>query len=367
MIIGVPKEIMNMENRVAMVPAGVHTLVNAGHEVCIEKGAGLGSSIPDTDFEAAGALLVDSALEVFARAEMIIKVKEPLAPEFDNFHAGQTLFTFLHLAPKPELTDFLCSKKISGIAYETIQLDDGSLPLLAPMSEVAGKMAVQVGAHFLEKTQGGAGVLLGGVPGVDHGRVTIIGAGVVGRNAMRVALAMGADVTVLGVNMKRLEYLDEMYEGRVSTLVSNEYNINKEVVESDLVVGAVLIPGSSAPKLVTREMISQMRPGAVIVDVAIDQGGCVETAKATTHSEPTFEVDGVIHYCVANMPGAVPRTSTFALTNVTLPYILEIADKGVEKAMQGNRSLQKGLNVYDGKIVNREVADSQGKTWQEFC
>ncbi|MDH3328642.1 MAG: alanine dehydrogenase [Desulfobulbaceae bacterium] len=365
MIIGVPREIMDMENRVAIVPAGVDTLVKAGHEVVVEMNAGAGSNIADADFEDAGAKIVDHAREVFKRAEMIIKVKEPLEPEFDYLQTGQIIYTFLHLAPKPELTDFLCRKKICGIGYETIQLDDGSLPILAPMSEVAGRMSIQVGAHFLEKTNGGEGVLLGGVPGVDHGKVTIIGAGVVGRNAMRVALAMGAEVTMIGINMQRLRDLEERYAGRVKTLVSNEYNIKSEVVESDLVVGAVLLPGSRTPRLVTREMVSRMRRGSVIVDVAIDQGGCVETARVTTHSSPTYEVDGVIHYCVANIPGAVPRTSTFALTNATLPYALEIANKGAERAMRENVPLKRGLNVYGGNIVNRQVADSQDKKWLE--
>jgi alanine dehydrogenase len=343
----------------------VNALVKSGHKVIIENGAGSGSNIADAQFEDAGATIVDHAREVFARAEMIIKVKEPLEPELEYFQTGQILYTFLHLAPKLELTDFLCRKKICGIGYETIRLDDGSLPILAPMSEVAGRMSVQVGAHFLEKTNGGAGVLLGGVPGVDHGKVTIIGAGVVGRNAMRVALAMGAEVTVLGINMQRLEQLDEMYGGRVQTLVSNEYNISSHVVESDLVVGAVLLPGRTTPRLVTRDMVSRMRCGSVIVDVAIDQGGCVETARVTTHSRPTYEVDGVIHYCVANIPGAVPRTATFALTNATLPYALEIADKGVEAALQENPPLKRGLNVYGGSIVNREVAESQGRKWHD--
>lgn len=363
MIIGVPKEIMDMENRVAIVPAGVNSLVKAGHEVFIEQGAGVGSGIRDIDYENVGARICISAQEVFSRSEMIMKVKEPLEPEFEFFHSGQILFTFLHLAPKPALTDFLCRQKICGIAYETIQDDDGLMPVLAPMSEVAGRMAVQVGAHYLEKPQGGSGVLLSGVPGVDHGKVTIIGAGVVGRNAMRVAVAMGAEVTVLGINMQRLEHLDEMYGGQVKTLFSNEYNIAHAVADSDLVIGAVLLPGSTTPRLVTREMVAKMRKGSVIVDVAIDQGGCVETARQTTHSKPTYEVDGVIHYCVANIPGAVPRTSTFALTNVSLPYALEIADKGPEKAIQENEALRRGLNVYEGKIVRREVAESQGKEW----
>lgn len=361
MIIGVPKEIMDMEFRVGLVPAGVHALVKAGHEVVVEKMAGLGSGITDAEFEGVGAIVVPQAKDVFDRAEMIIKVKEPLEPEYDYFQENQILYTFLHLAPKPALTDFLCRKKISGIAYETIQLEDGTLPVLAPMSKVAGRMSVQVGAHYLEKNNGGSGVLLGGVTGVDHGKVTIIGAGVVGRNAMRVALGMGAEVTILGIDMQRLEHLDELHGGRITTLISNEYNLENEVIESDLVVGAVLLPGRSAPRLVTRDMVARMRKGSVIVDVAIDQGGCVETARPTTHSNPVYEVDGVIHYCVANIPGAVPRTSTYALTNITLPYALEIADKGVEKAIEENQSLKKGLNVFNGSITNDQVALSQGR------
>jgi len=365
MYIGIPKEIMDQEFRVGIVPSGVDTLTRAGHKVFVEQDAGEGSGISDEEFAQAGAVIVDHAKEVFARSEMIIKVKEPLESEFEYLQTGQVLCTFLHLAPKPELTEFLCHKKICGIGYETIRLEDGSLPVLAPMSEVAGRMSVQIGAHYLEKTNGGSGVLLGGVPGVDHGKVTIIGAGVVGRNAMRIALAMGAEVTVIGINMQRLKYLDELYGGRVTTLISNEYNIRNEVVRADLVIGAVLLPGNKTPRLVTREMVSGMRRGSVIIDVAIDQGGCVETARVTTHSEPTYEVDGVIHYCVANIPGAVPRTSTFSLTNVTLPYALYIANKGVEKALQESEPLKKGLNVFGGKIVNKEVAESQNKEWHE--
>lgn len=365
MEIGIPREIMNSEFRVAIVPAGVNALVHAGHRVFVQQGAGSGSGIADADFAGAGAILVPRAGEVFARAEMIIKVKEPLAPEFEYLQPGQILFTYLHLAPKPELTELLRRRKISAIGYETIQLADGSLPLLAPMSRIAGRMAVQVGAHYLEKPNGGAGILLGGTPGVEPGRLTVLGSGVVGRNAMRVALAMGAQVTVLGTSMDHLAYLDELHGGRITTLVSNGYNIGKEVRESDLVVGAALIPGGAAPRLVTREMVAQMRPGSVIVDVSIDQGGCVETSRVTTHAEPTYEVDGVIHYCVANMPGAVPRTSTFALTSVTLPYVVEIAEKGIERALRESPPLRKGLNVHDGLIVQPNVAKSQGKEWHD--
>jgi alanine dehydrogenase len=366
MDIGIPREIMDKEFRVAIIPAGINTLVKSGHRVFVEKGAGIGSNILDAAFEQVGAKIVDSAREVFSSAEMIIKVKEPLEPEYSHFKDGQILFTFLHLAPKRELTDFLCQKKIRGIGYETIQTDDGAMPVLAPMSEVAGRMSVQVGAHYLEKANGGSGVLLGGVPGVEHGRVTVIGGGIVGTNAVRIAQAMGAEVAVLDLNMKRLEYLDELYGGRVKTIVSSEYTIANEVEDSDLVIGAVLVPGMTSPKLVTRDMVTSMSPGSVIVDVAIDQGGCVETAKATTHSQPVYEVDGILHYCVANMPGAVPRTSTFALTNVTLPYALEIADKGIETALRENIALKKGLNVFEGKIVRQEIAESQGKQWHEF-
>ncbi|MDW7774022.1 MAG: alanine dehydrogenase [Desulfobulbaceae bacterium] len=365
MIIGIPREIMDRENRVGLVPAGANALVRAGHEVVVEKGAGTGSGFTDADYEAVGAKIADHPREVFARAEMIIKVKEPLDPELEYFREEQILYTYLHLAPKPELTDFLCRRKVSAIGYETVRLADGSLPLLEPMSMIAGKLAVQVGAHYLEKTYGGAGVLLGGVPGVERGRVAIIGAGVVGGNAARIGVGLGAEVSVLGINMERLRHLDEMYAGKVKTLMSNEYNIRRTVIASDLVIGAVLIPGSTAPKLVTRDMVSAMRPGSIIVDVAIDQGGCVETARVTTHSEPTYTVDGVIHYCVANMPGAVPRTSTFALTNATLPYALEIAGKGLTLALQDNPPLKEGLNVYNGRIVNRRVAESQGKEWHD--
>lgn len=366
MDIGVPTEIMDKEFRVAIIPAGVNALVKSGHRVFVEKGAGIGSNIPDIAFEQTGARIVNEAKEVFSSAEMIIKVKEPLEQEYSHFQEGQILFTFLHLAPKMELTEFLCQKKICGIGYETVQTDDDAMPLLAPMSEVAGRMSVQVGAHYLEKENGGSGVLLGGVPGVEHGRITVIGGGIVGSNAVRIAQAMGAEVTVIDRNMKRLEYLDELYGGRVQTIASSEYAIANEIEQSDLVIGAVLIPGKTTPKLVTRDMVKSMRPGSVIVDVAIDQGGCVATAKATSHSQPVYEVDGILHYCVPNMPGAVPRTSTFALTNATLPYALEIADKGIETALRENSALKKGLNVFNGKIVRREIAESQGREWHRF-
>ncbi len=367
MDIGVPREIMDNEFRVSMVPAGVRTLVKAGHRVYVEKGAGSGSGIADAEYEQAGARILRSAGEIFAAAEMIVKVKEPLEAEWPLFREKQILYTFLHLAPKKALTEFLCRMRISGIGYETIQLEDNSLPVLAPMSEVAGRMSVQVGAHYLEKANGGSGVLLGGVPGVAHGRVTVIGGGIAGTNAVRIAQAMGAEVTVIDCNMKRLEHLDELYSGRVKTIVSSEYAIAGEVAASDLVIGAVLVPGRAAPKLVTREMVASMRPGSIIVDVAIDQGGCVETARVTTHSRPVYREEGVLHYCVANMPGAVPKTSTFALANVTMPYAVEIADKGIEAAVKENSALRKGVNVHGGRIVRREVGESQGKEWAELA
>jgi len=366
MIIGVPKEIKDKEYRVGIVPAGVRSLKNAGHTVLIEKGAGAGSDITDKEYKRAGASMVKGAAAVYEQADLVMKVKEPLPAEYPLLRKGLILYTYLHLAPLPKLTGVLLKKKVVGIGYETVQLDNGYLPLLAPMSEVAGRMSVQVGAHFLEKEGGGRGVLLGGVPGVEHGHITIIGGGTVGSNAARVATALGAQVTVLDTDMHRLAYLDDIFAGRINTLMSNQHNIEEELKVADLVVGAVLIPGSSAPKLITRRMLKLMKKGAVIVDVAIDQGGCFETSRPTSHSEPTYEVGGIIHYCVTNMPGAVPRTSTFALTSVTLPLALDIANKGVDKAAAANRALQRGINTYHGKLVNREVAESQGKKWHKL-
>ncbi|MFZ5591051.1 MAG: alanine dehydrogenase, partial [Bacillota bacterium] len=335
MIIGVPKEIKSNENRVAITPAGVQAMVKAGHKVVIENNAGVGSGISNEDYIAAGAEILATPAEVFAAADMIMKVKEPLPPEYGLFKEGQVLFTYLHLAPEPELTRALLDKKVVGIAYETIQLPNGSLPLLTPMSEVAGRMAVQIGAQFLEKHNGGLGILLGGVPGVPPAKVTIIGGGVVGTNAAKIALGMGADVTILDLNANRLRYLDDIFGSRIKTLMSNSYNIAAAVKEADLLIGAVLIPGARAPKLVTEEMVKQMKPGSVIVDVAIDQGGSIETVdRVTTHAEPTYIKHGVVHYSVANMPGAVARTSTFALTNVTLPYALKLANKGYRAAIK---------------------------------
>ncbi len=366
MIIGVPREIKDKEFRVGIVPAGVKTMVAAGHRVIIEQNAGVGSDISDSDYQKAGAEMHPSALKIFQQADLIMKVKEPLPQEWELLKEESILYTYLHLAPLPELTDILLQKKVTAIGYETVRTDNGYLPLLAPMSQVAGKMAIQVGARFLEKEEGGRGVLLGGVPGVNHGHVTILGSGTVGANAASAAIGLGADVTVLGRNLQRLNQLEEIFSGRVNTLMSNRHNIEEELGRCDLLVGAVLVPGGSAPQLVSRRMLSLMKKGAVIVDVAIDQGGCVETSKPTTHSHPVFVVDGIIHYCVANMPGAVPHTSTFALTNATLPYVLDIANKGLEKVAADNISLKRGINTYQGKICNREVANSQGKIWHKM-
>lgn len=366
MIIGVPKEIKDKEFRVGIVPAGVKSLATAGHRVIIEKNAGLGSNISDDDYRQAGAEIVAEASNLYSAADMVMKVKEPLLEEYDYLREGLILYTYLHLAPLPDLTDVLLEKRVTAIGYETVQLDSGYLPLLAPMSEVAGRMAIQVGARFLEKEEGGRGILLGGVPGVEHGHVTIIGGGTVGSNAARVATALGANVTVLDTNLHRLADLDNLFGGRINTLMSNLHNLEQELQVCDLLVSAVLIPGGRAPKLVTRNMLSMMKPGSVIVDVAIDQGGCIETSHPTSHTSPVFTIDGVIHYCVANMPGAVPRTSTFALTNATLPYALEIAQKGIKKTAAEHTALKRGINVYNGKICNREVALAQEKTWEDF-
>jgi alanine dehydrogenase len=363
MIIGVPKEIKNNENRVAITPAGVATLVQAGHQVLVETEAGLGSGFTNEEYISEGAKIVETAGEAWA-ADMVMKVKEPLAEEFQYFREGLVLFTYLHLAPEAALTKALVEKKVTAIAYETIQLDNGALPLLMPMSEVAGRMSVQIGAQFLEKSKGGKGVLLAGVPGVDAGRVTIIGGGIVGTNAAKIALGMGAKVTLLDINPDRLRQLDDQFQGRIQTLMSNPYNIAKAVKEADLLIGAVLIPGARAPRLVTEEMVKAMEAGSVIVDVAIDQGGSIETIdRVTTHSEPTYVKHGVVHYAVANMPGAVARTSTMALTNVTVPYALQIANKGYAKASLENRALARGINVVDGKVTYKAVADALGYTY----
>ncbi|MEH7386810.1 alanine dehydrogenase [Bacillus sp. JJ1521] len=356
MRIGVPKEIKNNENRVALTPAGVSQLVQHHHEVFIETGAGMNSGFFDELYLESGATIVQSAADAWA-CDMVIKVKEPIQEEYQYFYDGLILFTYLHLAADRELTQALMQKNVVAIAYETVQLEDRSLPLLTPMSEVAGRMATQIGASFLEKTRGGKGVLLGGVPGVSRGKVTIIGGGVVGMNAAKIAVGLGAQVSIIDVSPTRLRELDDIFGNSITTLMSNPYTIGQAVAESDLVIGAVLIPGAKAPKLVTAEMVSLMEEGSVIVDVAIDQGGIFETAThGTTHANPTYTKHGVVHYAVGNMPGAVPRTSTIALTNVTVPYILQVANKGFERAFTENKSLQKGLNVIGGKIVYEGVA-----------
>jgi alanine dehydrogenase len=360
MIIGVPREIKQDEHRVGLVPAGTYGLVKAGHQVLVEQGAGLGSGIADAEYKNAGAQIVANREELFAEADMIIKVKEPLAQEYRLLRGGQILFTFLHLAALPELSQVLLDRRIIAVAYETVQLSDRSLPLLAPMSEVAGRMSVQEGAKYLERHEGGRGVLLAGVPGVPPGQVTIVGGGTVGTNAAKMAVGLGAAVTVIDVNPARLRYLDDLFQGRVRTLMSSEYAIADMATRSDLVIGAALVPGARAPRLVTHAMIAGMCQGAVAVDVAIDQGGCIETSHPTSHSHPTFYVDGVVHYCVANMPGAVSRTSTFALTNVTFPYALAIANKGWRQAMQDDPALARGLNLCDGKVTHPAVAEALG-------
>jgi alanine dehydrogenase len=360
MIIGVPKEIKNNENRVAITPAGVMSFVNAGHKVIIEKDAGIGSGFTNEDYMNAGAQIIDNAADVWMQADMVMKVKEPLASEYKYFRPGLILFTYLHLAAEPELARELKEKGVIAIAYETVQVGR-SLPLLTPMSEVAGRMAAQIGAQFLEKPKGGKGILLAGVPGVSRGKVTIIGGGVVGTNAAKVAIGLGADVTIIDLSADRLRELDDIFGNQINTLMSNPMNIAQAVAESDLVIGAVLIPGAKAPKLVTEEMVKAMKPGSVIVDVAIDQGGIVETSDhVTTHDNPTYVKHGVVHYAVANMPGAVPRTSTIALTNVTIPYALQIANKGVHKAIMENPALKLGVNVANGEITYEAVARDLG-------
>lgn len=360
MIVGVPKEIKPQENRVGLIPSGVKTLVQRGHTVLVQQGAGAGSGLPDDEYIRVGAEIVPSAEEVYGRSEMIWKVKEPIAPEYPLLREDQILYTYLHLAPDPTQTAALLAAKVVGIAYETVENEDRSLPLLVPMSEVAGRLSIQAGAMALEKHHGGRGVLLGGVPGVEPGRVTVLGGGIVGLNAAKMAIGLGADVTLLDISLDRLRWYDNTFHGRVKTLASNPYNIERTLGECDLFIGAVLIPGAKAPHLVTRDMLSLMKPGAAIVDVAVDQGGCVETTHATTHADPTYLVDGVVHYAVANMPGAVARTSTFALNNATIPHGLSIADLGWEAALRNNAALAKGLNVCKGAVTYKPVADDLG-------
>jgi alanine dehydrogenase len=357
MLVGVPKEIKNNENRVAMTPAGVHELVVRGHEVLIETGAGIGSGFPDADYVAAGANLAASALDVWARAELIVKVKEPIAPEYALMRKGQILFTYLHLAASRDCTDAIVKSGTTAIAYETVQLANRSLPLLQPMSEVAGRLSAQIGANQLMKFNGGTGVLMGGVPGTPRAKVVVIGGGVAGTEAAYVANGMGADVTVIELSIPRLRELDARFGGQVQTRVSTGYEIAEQLKNADLVIGSVLIPGEKAPKLVTDAMVKAMKPGAVLVDIAIDQGGCFEHSRPTTHDEPIFQVHDTVYYCVANMPGAVPATATRALTNATLPYVIAIASKGWKKALQDDPALALGLNVHEGKVTYKAVSD----------
>ena len=364
MIIGVPKEVKDHESRVGITPAGVKALVEAGHTVLVEERAGALSHMPDDEYEAAGAQVVGSADEVWSRAEMVVKVKEPIESEYRHFREGLVLFTYLHLAPLTELTDALLKKKVTGIAYETVRDRFGALPLLTPMSEVAGRLSVQVGAEYLTKEHGGRGLLLGGVPGVPPGNVCIIGGGVVGTNAAKMALGLGAKVTLVDLNLNRLRELDDIFNGRVFTMASNSYNIERAAREADLLIGGVLIPGAAAPKIITKGMVSKMKKGAVIVDVAIDQGGCIETAHPTTHSNPSYIVDGVVHYCVTNMPAAVPNTSTLALTNATFPYVMKLAKVGAKAAIKDDKGIAEGVNTYEGVLTYEAVAAAQKRDWK---
>ena len=365
MIVGVPKEIKNNENRVALTPAGVAEMLKAGHTVYVQSTAGMGSGFCDEDYLHAGATILPTIEDVYAIAEMIIKVKEPIESEYKLIKEGQILFTYFHFASNKPLTDAMIGSKAICLAYETVEMADRSLPLLIPMSEVAGRMSIQEGAKYLEKTFGGYGVLLGGVAGVPPAKVLILGGGIVGTEAAKMAGGLGADVTIMDISLKRLRYLDDIMPANVKTLMSNEYNVREMVRNSDVIIGAVLIPGAITPKLVTRDMIPTMKPGTVMVDVAVDQGGCFETTVATTHDHPTFVIDHVIHYCVANMPGAVPRTSTLALTNATLPYAIQIANKGWKKACIDSEPLKKGLNVVNGKVVFKGVAEAFGLSYQD--
>lgn len=365
MIIGVPGEIKNNENRVAITPAGVHSFVQAGHHVLVQSGAGMGSGFSDEEYKKTGAEILNAAADVWNRTDMVMKVKEPLTSEYKYFRKGLILFTYLHLAAEPALTKALVTHEVTGIAYETVNVNR-TLPLLSPMSEVAGRMAAQIGAQFLEKQEGGKGVLLGGVPGVKKSKVTIIGGGMVGMNAAKIAIGLGADVTIIDLSADRLRYLEDVFGSSIQTLMSNPFNVAEAVKESDLVIGAVLIPGAKAPRLVTEEMVKSMSEGSVIVDVAVDQGGIFETVdRITTHDNPTYIKHGVVHYAVANMPGAVPRTSTVALTNVTIPYALQIADKGFEKAAAENTALKCGINTLKGFVTHKAVARDLGYVYKQ--
>lgn len=360
MIIGIPKEIKNNENRVALTPAGTVELVKNGHKVYVQQNAGHESDFSDEDYIAAGATILETIEAVYEKAEMIMKVKEPIEPEYKLIREDHILYTYFHFASSEILTNEMIKAKAVCLAYETVELEDKSLPLLIPMSEVAGRMSVQEGAKYLEKTFGGRGVLLGGVPGVYPAKVLILGGGIVGTEAAKMAAGLGADVTVMDISLKRLRYLDDIMPANVKTLMSNDYNIREMVKNHDLIIGAVLIPGTKAPSLITRDMLPTMKPGTVMVDVAVDQGGCIETTRPTTHDHPTFVIDNVIHYCVANMPGAVPRTSTMALTNATLPFAIKIANEGWKKACLNNKALKKGLNIVNGDVVYKGVAEAFG-------
>ncbi|HEY1177135.1 MAG TPA: alanine dehydrogenase [Phytomonospora sp.] len=360
MKVGIPSEVKNHEYRVAITPAGVHELVRGGHDVYIQAGAGIGSSIPDADYIAAGATILPDADEVWATGELILKVKEPIASEYHRMRRGQVLFTYLHLAASRECTDALLERGVTGIAYETVETANGALPLLAPMSEVAGRLAPQAGAYHLMRSGGGRGVLMGGVSGVHAARVVVIGAGVSGMNAAAIALGMQAEVQLLDKNIDKLRDADRIYQGHLQTIASNAYEIERAVLEADLVIGAVLVPGAKAPNLISNELVSRMRPGSVLVDISIDQGGCFADSRPTTHAEPTYKVHDSIFYCVANMPGAVPHTSTYALTNVTLPYVLELANNGWREALRHDRALALGLNTHDGHVTYGPVADAHG-------
>ena len=368
MIIGVPKEIKAQENRVAVLPAGVMNFTDMGHKVYIEKNAGVGSGFSDEEYIQAGAEIIDNPKEIYSIADMIYKVKEPLESEYGYLREGQILFTYLHLASDPAQTKALMDAKVTGIAYETVQLDDRSLPLLTPMSVIAGRMSVQIGAYLLQKLNNGRGILLGGIPGVEPGHVVIIGGGNVGINAARTAVGLGARVTIIDLSLERLAYINDTFSNRVITLISNAYNVSKSVADADVLIGAVLIPGAKAAKVVREDMVKNMRPGSVVVDVDIDQGGCIETIdRLTSHENPYYIKHGVVHYSVPNMPGAVPRTSSFALSNATMPYAMQIANKGAEKAMRENPALLKGLNVYQGKLTNKAVAEAQGLEFEAVC
>jgi alanine dehydrogenase len=364
MIIGVPKEVKDHESRVGVTPAGVKALVEAGHKVLVEQKAGVLSAMPDEEYQNAGAEIVGSAHDVWRLADMVVKVKEPIESEYRHFREGLVLFTYLHLAPIEGLTNALLEKKVTGIAYETVRDRFGALPLLTPMSEVAGRLSVQVGAEYLTKEHGGRGLLLGGVPGVPPANVCIIGGGVVGTNAAKIALGMGAKVTLIDLNLNRLRELDDIFNGRVFTMASNSYNIERTAMEADLLIGGVLIPGAAAPKIVTTAMVHKMKRGAVVVDVAIDQGGCIETAHPTTHSDPSYEINGVVHYCVTNMPAAVPNTSTLALTNATFPYVLKLAKVGAKAAIKEDKGIAEGVNTYDGVLTYEAVAAAQKREWK---